>query len=99
MIEPFDLVVCVLAVYRIAYLIAREDGPFDLAANVRAWVGQQTWIGRGFHCPMCLSFWGSLVAAWMLAGHGRLAAPDLFPLLWGAIAGGCAMLHWWRERA
>lgn len=100
MIQPFDLLAGALAVYRVSYLIAREDGPFDLAAWVREKLGQANWIGRGFHCPLCLSFWGALLAALMLAAHGRLeASSDIFLLNWGALAGGCAVLHWWRERA
>lgn len=99
MIPPFDLAAAALAVYRVAYLLAREDGPFDLAAALRERLGQATWVGRGFHCPMCLSFWGAFVAYLMLIIGERITDNTLMFLNWGAIAGACAVIHWWRERA
>ncbi len=99
MIQPFDLAVCALAVYRAAYALAREDGPFDLFSWWREFLGQRNWIGRGFHCPMCLSFWGALLAALLLVRLERLGWNDTLLLGWGAIAGACAVLHWWREKS
>ena len=42
--------IAVLAVYRISYFIALDDGPFDVGSKFRGWIGQKSWIGRGFHC-------------------------------------------------
>ena len=80
----------VLATWRVAYMLAREDGPFDVFANIRAKVGQETWFGRGLHCVLCMSFWISLPAAW-LAG---------LPIIlgWLGIAGGVSVIFLALER-
>ncbi len=53
----------ILAIYRLSYLIAKEDGPFDMFASLRGKIGQEGWFGRGLNCPNCLSFWISIVPA------------------------------------
>ena len=78
--------ISVLAVLRIAYLLAHEDGPFDIIADWRAKVGQVTWIGRGFHCVLCISFWLSLLAGLIAFGWDGFVA-------WFGIAGG-VMVIW-----
>lgn len=67
---PLMLLVLALAVYRVAHMIGLEDGPFDLFATLRYRAGQTTWIGRGMHCPLCLSFWLGFVAALLLPWLG-----------------------------
>lgn len=59
-----DLIVAALATYRIARLVAQEEGPFELAQKLRnvADPDQATWIGRGLQCPWCISFWIGPVA-------------------------------------
>lgn len=52
--------VAVLAIYRLTHALTLEDGPFDLFARWREWVGQGSWVGRGWHCTLCLSFWWSM---------------------------------------
>ena len=54
---------CALAVYRISNMIAQEDGAFDMFARLRTWVGQKSWIGRGIHCVLCVSFWAGIAGA------------------------------------
>jgi hypothetical protein len=61
-----------LAVYRVAHMVALEDGPADAFARWRHRVGQRSWVGRGFHCPLCLSFWLGLLAALALPWTGWL---------------------------
>lgn len=50
-----------LAAYRVARMLAMEEGPFGLFRLFRAKVDpkQSTWIGRGINCPLCLGFWVS----------------------------------------
>jgi hypothetical protein len=79
---------CVLAVYRVAYDIAYSDGPFDIYSWWREKVGQTTWIGRGFQCPICLSWWLSAIAALYLA-----ESVVQFVLYWLAVAGAALVLH------
>lgn len=75
----------VLAVYRVSYMIAVEDGPFDLYVMLRARFNQATWIGRGLVCPLCISFWLSAIPA--------IFMPVPFVLNWLAIAGTCLIIH------
>lgn len=60
-------VLATLATYRVAHMIAREDGPFDIFVLMRDKVGQDKWYGRGLACVLCLSFWIALPAA-LIAG-------------------------------
>lgn len=75
----------ILAVYRVAHMIAKEDGPFDALAWIRGRIDpdQKTWVGRGLNCVLCLSFWLSLVALG-LGGSW---------LDWLAVAGGVLVLY------
>lgn len=59
-----------LAVYRVAHMVATEDGPADVFSRFRYRVGQRTWIGRGFHCPLCISFWLGFIVAALLPWAG-----------------------------
>ncbi len=68
----FLFILLALAVYRVAHMISIEDGPFDLFAKLRYRAGQTTWVGRGMHCPSCLSFWLSFAAALLLPWLGWL---------------------------
>lgn len=80
--------IAVLAVYRISYFIALDDGPFDVGSKFRGWIGQKSWIGRGFHCVMCISFWVSLGAALLVNGF----VP--WTLSYGlAVAGAVVVIH------
>lgn len=71
---PFWLQVLLLtlAVYRVAHMVAAEDGPADVFTRIRYRIGQRSWIGRGFHCPLCLSFWLAWPAAALLPWAGWL---------------------------
>lgn len=63
----FMFVLATLATYRVAHMLAREDGPFDVFALIRSKVSQDHWYGRGLACVLCLSFWIALPAA-LIAG-------------------------------
>lgn len=59
-----------LAVYRLAYMVTNEDGPFDLFFRWRSYLQRWEvkrqkphWIISGFHCVHCVGFWLSLLAA------------------------------------
>ncbi|MCC7208321.1 MAG: hypothetical protein IT323_13520 [Anaerolineae bacterium] len=72
MTDGLRFVIAALAVYRVARMIAAEDGPFDAFSRARHRFGietQATWWQRGFACIACISFWlGLFVAA--LYGFG-----------------------------
>jgi hypothetical protein len=82
------LLLAILAVYRVAFLIAYEEGPFALAERLRSWVvqrwGGKSWQGRGIACPLCISFWLAFLTAfpytyfscaWLASQDGYLYPP------------------------
>lgn len=80
------LVLSILACWRLAHLIAHEDGPFALVARLRARAGTSA-AGRLMDCPYCLSLWIAAPLALSLAS----SLPAWF-LAWLAISGGaCAI--------
>lgn len=88
----FRLVIAILATWRIAHLIAHEDGPFDVIVTLRVKAGDGV-IGRLMDCPYCLSLWIALPFAFMLANDfvSGIAA-------WLAISGGASALERGCER-
>lgn len=81
----------VLATYRVARMLALEDGPFDLFVRVRARIDpeQITWVGRGINCPLCISFWVALVFALLLP----FVDWQTFVMMWLGVAGGAAFAY------
>jgi Protein of unknown function (DUF1360) len=83
----FEAVLAVLAVWRVAHLLARERGPWDGVSRLHAaLVGRS--LGELLACPHCVALWLALApAAWL--------APDCGTglLLWLAIAGGASALE------
>lgn len=62
-----------LAVYRLASMIAYEDGPWDIFVRLRTRVYQRwagTWLARGSDCPLCISFWLAWPIALLLPWRG-----------------------------
>jgi hypothetical protein len=86
--SPFVFLIVLLATYRLSHMIAMEDGPFDMFATARDAIGQASWVGRGFHCALCLSFWLSLPMAWVIVSDF-----DALAFTWLGIAGACLVLH------
>ncbi len=82
-----SVVLGVLATYRVSFMIAQEDGPFDMFSKWRGYIGQKTWVGRGMHCTLCISFWVSLLCAFFLVDGVTII------LYWLGIAGGVLALH------
>lgn len=77
-----NLLLRILAAYRVAYLVANERGPFDSAESLRGWVermyGADSWQADGINCPLCISFWLAFVVAlaprWLVRGLGTAGA-------------------------
>jgi hypothetical protein len=89
----FPFTVAVLATWRLAHLVAREDGPFDLVLRVRARAGDGM-LGRLMDCPYCLSLWIAAPAALLV--DRRLPA---WCALWLAVSGGSCLLEKLAARA
>jgi hypothetical protein len=78
-----DLLLRLLAVYRLTYLAIHEDGPAEVATHWRTLAMRgPAWVAEGARCPLCLSFWLSLLVALLPAWAARwLGLAGLF-LLW-----------------
>lgn len=76
----------ILAIYRVARMLAYEEGPWELFTRLRNRFVVDNWIGRGIRCPLCLGFWLALIAA-----VGLEATPLL--VWWLGMAGAQAIIH------
>lgn len=92
-----NLLLDILATYRLARLISLEEGPGDLLVELRSKLGAYdysadgrpiTSLGRGISCPLCV---GVYIAALMLLLRGVPCAH--YFKLWLAIAGGQSILQ------
>jgi hypothetical protein len=81
----FRLIIAILATWRLAHLIAREDGPFDVIVRLRIRAGNGV-FGRLMDCPYCLSIWIAIPFTFLL-GHGFTA----WIAAWLAISGGASL--------
>ena len=82
----------VFAVYRVARMIAREDGPGNVFQDLRgALLRAPAWVQTGMSCPLCLGFWIALIPALILVPIG-LTTWHWSVGIWLAIAGGQAFL-------
>ncbi len=69
MIFIFCFALSSLAIWRVAHLLANENGPWNLIARMRGAMGSNV-LGRLMDCFYCWSFLVSLPAAlWMSRGH------------------------------
>jgi len=75
-----------LAVYRVSYLVARDDGPWNLFRRLRS-AAKRTGAGRLVTCVNCLSVWVSLPLAWFVGSSWveRILA-------WWALSGAAVLL-------
>lgn len=98
--EVLRMTLAAFAVYRLAYLLAQEEGPglpigdranhgMGLLARLRGLIDprQSTYIGRGLRCVFCVSFWIGLLAAL------TYSLIPLWLLLWMGLAGVVLFLH------
>lgn len=91
-----EFILAVFAAYRIAHMLATEEGAFSLFVRIRERFDpeQTTWVGRGLNCALCIGFWTALVIALLIP----FATWQEFILHWLGIAGAQAALHLWLER-
>lgn len=93
------LLLAAMATYRLARMIAAEEGPFGLFTRLRGALDpdQATWLGRGVNCPLCVGFWVALPVAVVVS---VLGAADVWawPITWFGIAGAAALLHKWETK-
>lgn len=58
------LLVAVFATWRVAHLLAFEDGPWGVVARLRHWAGPR---GAWLDCFQCLSLWAAAAMALWIA--------------------------------
>jgi len=83
----FEFTLGVLATWRLAHLLAHEDGPFDAVVRLRRRAGDGI-FGRLMDCAYCLSLWIALPLALFLAGSGWRTL-----LWWLALSGGASAIE------
>jgi hypothetical protein len=83
----FDFLLGTLATWRVAALLVREDGPYDLVARLRR-LASGTMAGRALECFFCTSLWVAAPVALWLAGAAPRSA-----LVWLALSGAASLLE------
>jgi hypothetical protein len=81
----FRLVIAILATWRVAHMVAHEDGPFDIIVRLRARAGDGV-FGHLMDCPYCLSIWIGIPFAFMLGN-----SIPAWVAAWLAISGGASL--------
>ena len=90
--DEFRFVVAVLATWRVAHLVAREDGPFDVVVWLRTRAGSGV-LGRLMDCPHCVGLWVAMpFACWMAE------TPSAWLPVWLGISGGASLAQRLIER-
>jgi hypothetical protein len=86
------LIVCAIAVYRLAELVVIDDGPFEIFINLRGWLNQASFeskslrrtLANALTCPHCVGVWFAFVFA--LSFYFSNIVVD-FTILFLAVAG------------
>lgn len=83
--------IAAVATWRLAHLLAHEDGPFDAVVRLRARAGDSAW-GRLMDCPYCLSLWFALPgAAWLQHSYGGTWVDAA--VFWLALSGAACVIE------
>lgn len=92
--SPLQLVILVLATWRLSYMLLHDDGPFDVFDRLRRWANQTRFDGL-FACIYCMSVWVSAfhLALIMLSLHPLWLSIAWLYLHWLAISGGVSLAH------
>jgi len=86
--EPwFGFVLGVFATWRVAHLLAHEDGPWDAVLRLRGAIGDGLW-GRLLDCFHCLSLWVAAPTALAVARN-----PVEWLLAWLGLSGAACLLE------
>lgn len=85
--DLYNLVLGILAVWRVTHLLQAEDGPWDVVVHLRRRAGAGFW-GQLLDCFYCLSVWAAAPFA-VYVGHGLGDGI----VLWLALSGGAILLE------
>lgn len=82
----------VLALYRVSFMVTREDGPFEVFTGLRSWVFNRWgngWQNDGVNCILCVSWWLS----WFVAALLPVANIRTYVLSAMGLSGSVLILH------
>ncbi len=85
-------ILCTLAVWRVAHLLACEDGPFDVVVRLRKFAGQ-SFFGTLLDCFYCLSLWIAVPFAFILSADWTAGI-----VTWLALSGAASLLFKMTDR-
>jgi Protein of unknown function (DUF1360) len=85
------LLVSILAVWRLTYLLAYEEGPFQLFQRIRRCLIKWR-LGAALSCFYCLSLWIALPVTGFTISSANTSYSSFF-LLWLAYSGGAILLE------
>jgi len=74
-IDMIGFILCTLAIWRLAYLLSQEDGPFDIVFTFRKLLGQG-FFGSLLDCFHCLTLWLAIPFAFFLCNGWKVCAMD-----------------------
>lgn len=92
-ISTQGFILSVLAVWRVAHLLACEDGPFDLVFRLRKAAGNG-FFGNLLDCFYCLSLWIAVPFVMLLCADWTSGC-----ITWLALSGAASFLFKVTERA
>jgi hypothetical protein len=85
----FRFLIAALATWRLAFLLARERGPWDIFGRFRRGAGHGV-VGEFLKCVKCVSMWVAVPFAFFVRGDwGELI------VIWLALAGVTALIDEW----
>lgn len=86
------------AIYRVARMVAEEDGPAFVFKRLRArFTNDKSSIAVGLRCFYCVSFWAALPATVLLCVAGGWDV-WLWPIWWLGLAGAAAKFYeYWKR--
>jgi hypothetical protein len=85
----FRFLIAALATWRLAFLLARERGPWDIFVRVRRAVGSG-FGGELFKCVKCVGLWLAIPFAFFVRGDWVELV-----VIWLALAGVTALIDEW----
>ena len=84
----FRFLIAALATWRLAFLLARERGPWDAFGRLRRGVGGT--VAQGLKCVKCVGLWLAIPFAFFVRGDWL----ELI-VIWLALAGVTALVDEW----
>lgn len=97
--EWLPWVLAPFACYRLARLLALEEGPWGVLERLRAWAGAydygedgqpETNLGRGVRCPLCVGVYVAALLVGLLSVHWAVSDVGI---VWLGMAGAQAYLQ------